>query len=613
MLERLAILIEANAGGAIREIQQLSATSAVADGAVDGLGRRSWTTRDALDRMGFAGIETSAIMKGALVAGAGVAAMAMFKFGKASVEATVQLSDSVRQVQQATSSSAQSASRLVAVFDDYEISGEGATRALAKLAREADAGGGKLRDYGVAVERNKNGNLDLEATLLSVADAYANNKDAGARSQLVLDAFGRSGRDLIPILEQGRQGVEDLFAAVPEGQILSQKDLDTALEYKLALDNLQDAFMEIKVAAGQELLPVLADMLNGVAEVVRKMSELSQAMGKVQVGGVGLFEALREGALRSIPVIGNLLAMFMDMGDGSNDAEEATKRLTEAQSNLRNVLADNEATQSQVNDARREYAEASEEVETIERRVYDVLNNTNSALDEQQTELQETIDKVTEYVNAQLGVQGAQLNVQQSTERYNEVLTENGADSLQAREAALNLQRQYVALGTAVKTESLAAGDDVKTSAQKQVDALTFVANTLAPDSPLRTFLAGYINDLRNNIPDYKLTVIDIQYKVSTSGNSAPPMIYEGPPPYPTGGWDNDNMTPFAMGGVVTGPTKALIGEAGPEAVIPLSRAGIGGGTTINLVLDGRVISRVVRNDLISLGRANGSALGAYA
>lgn len=42
----------------------------------------------------------------------------------------------------------------------------------------------------------------------------------------------------------------------------------------------------------------------------------------------------------------------------------------------------------------------------------------------------------------------------------------------------------------------------------------------------------------------------------------------------------------FATGGIVMGPTNALIGEAGPEAVIPLSRAGsfgMGGTTTVNI------------------------------
>jgi hypothetical protein len=40
-----------------------------------------------------------------------------------------------------------------------------------------------------------------------------------------------------------------------------------------------------------------------------------------------------------------------------------------------------------------------------------------------------------------------------------------------------------------------------------------------------------------------------------------------------------ENWKPFATGGIVTGPTHALIGEAGPEAVIPLEKMGKLGGT----------------------------------
>jgi hypothetical protein len=41
----------------------------------------------------------------------------------------------------------------------------------------------------------------------------------------------------------------------------------------------------------------------------------------------------------------------------------------------------------------------------------------------------------------------------------------------------------------------------------------------------------------------------------------------------------------MAEGGIVTGPTLALIGEAGPEAVIPLNgrNAGMGANVTINI------------------------------
>jgi phage-related minor tail protein len=42
----------------------------------------------------------------------------------------------------------------------------------------------------------------------------------------------------------------------------------------------------------------------------------------------------------------------------------------------------------------------------------------------------------------------------------------------------------------------------------------------------------------------------------------------------------------FAKGGIVTAPTLGMVGEAGPEAIIPLNRAGKIGGTTINLTVN---------------------------
>ena len=40
----------------------------------------------------------------------------------------------------------------------------------------------------------------------------------------------------------------------------------------------------------------------------------------------------------------------------------------------------------------------------------------------------------------------------------------------------------------------------------------------------------------------------------------------------------------LAQGGIVRSPTLAMLGEAGPEAVVPLGRGGMGGGVTINIL-----------------------------
>ena len=69
----------------------------------------------------------------------------------------------------------------------------------------------------------------------------------------------------------------------------------------------------------------------------------------------------------------------------------------------------------------------------------------------------------------------------------------------------------------------------------------------------------------------------------------------------------------LAAGGIVTSPTLSLIGEAGPEAVIPLGQMGSMGGTTINLTINGSVTSEgdlvnTIRNALLQ-GQNNGQAI----
>lgn len=58
----------------------------------------------------------------------------------------------------------------------------------------------------------------------------------------------------------------------------------------------------------------------------------------------------------------------------------------------------------------------------------------------------------------------------------------------------------------------------------------------------------------------------------------------------------------FAQGGIVTRPTFALVGEAGPEAIIPLSRGGGAGG----VIVQGPLIGTLVSNDPDMISRELG-------
>jgi hypothetical protein len=68
----------------------------------------------------------------------------------------------------------------------------------------------------------------------------------------------------------------------------------------------------------------------------------------------------------------------------------------------------------------------------------------------------------------------------------------------------------------------------------------------------------------------------------------------------------------MAEGGIVTGPTLALIGEAGPEAVVPLDRMSTGGGVTIN-VTGGLATSAEIGESVVNALRAYSRSAGPLA
>lgn len=80
------------------------------------------------------------------------------------------------------------------------------------------------------------------------------------------------------------------------------------------------------------------------------------------------------------------------------------------------------------------------------------------------------------------------------------------------------------------------------------------------------------------------------------------PDIHVNPPDIP-------HIPLLAEGGIVTGPTLAMIGEAGPEAVVPLNRSGMLGNITVNV--SGSVISESDLVEKIRRGLVNAQRNGA--
>lgn len=166
------------------------------------------------------------------------------------------------------------------------------------------------------------------------------------------------------------------------------------------------------------------------------------------------------------------------------------------------------------------------------------------------------------------------------------------------------------AQGAADTVAKLAADKWFGTGVKSAQDSVDGFENQFGPKGKSRAKMMNIMDDLASSMSrTATVTVTTINRIVDQHFSS-----------YASGGLDGNPATPFATGGIVTGPTFAMIGEAGPEAVIPLSSpsasnylSGGGGGSTYNVTINGpaggdpRQFGQLVIESISKWERANGA------
>lgn len=285
LIENLKLKIEANGAQAIATFKGLESSAA---GLSKGLGTAGGTATGALGKIsgavskasgGLVNIGENGLSMGAMVsAGSAVAGLAMIKFAANGVGSMLKLAEATKNLQRATGATAEQASGLIAIGDDFNVSAQTITGAMAKMAVTIGKNGEALDKFGVSTARSKNGNVDIVATLENIADAYAATTDPAQRAALMQAAFGKGWKDMIPLVEGGRQAIAAAYAeAGKTHQILSEKDVQKAEDLRLGIDNLGDAFGGFERELGSAVIPSLTSLtgaLTGVLAAVDKLHVL---------------------------------------------------------------------------------------------------------------------------------------------------------------------------------------------------------------------------------------------------------------------------------------------------------------------------------------------------
>ena len=179
-----------------------------------------------------------------------------------------QLGDQIEKTSRRTGVAAESISRLKFAAEQSGLDIETLEKGFFGLSRAVfDAGRGSaevteaFRQIGLSVD-------DLagrtpEQQLMLIADNLQKLEDASTRGAVAQKIFGRAGRQLLPMLEQGAAGIRQLTEQAEElGIVMSEKDAKAAAEITDAMNAMSKQVKQVMVEIGGKLAPIITGMLN---------------------------------------------------------------------------------------------------------------------------------------------------------------------------------------------------------------------------------------------------------------------------------------------------------------------------------------------------------------
>lgn len=162
-----------------------------------------------------------------------------------------------------------------ASFSGVSLDAMGTTLGKLSKTMQGAAKGSKtqastFKKMGVSV-KNVDGSLrPMEDVFMDVADHISKMPDGAEKSALAMDVFGRSGRELIPVLNEGGEGLEKLRQEAKDlGLVMSGDDAEAMAGFNDDVDRLKHSWEGVKLLLAKELIPTLAKLVKQATEWVK--------------------------------------------------------------------------------------------------------------------------------------------------------------------------------------------------------------------------------------------------------------------------------------------------------------------------------------------------------
>lgn len=224
-----------------------------------------------------------------LVAAGAAAAMATLAAVIKTIKWAGQFGDMAEQLDQAAQRSGMTATQisgLQAVATSAGMSADSLNSSMTRLQRNMvlAANGSKQQSaafnaLGIDVTKVKS---SYELTM-QVAEKFQNMENGPKKVAIAMSLMGRSGADMIPILNQGRQGIEAQIASADKyGAVVSEKFMTAGLAVDEAMDNMNLGLKGVQKTLFEALAPAITATVEGFNSLIQEFMESYRTGGAVK-------------------------------------------------------------------------------------------------------------------------------------------------------------------------------------------------------------------------------------------------------------------------------------------------------------------------------------------
>ena len=477
---------------------------------------------------------------------------------------------------------------------------------------DAVRGTGEAKDilaaFDITLNKSDGTAKTMTETILEVSEVFAGLPDGVTKAALAQKLFGRSGAELIPLLNEGADGIQAFIVQSEALGQVTQAQAEDARDFNDRLNELERTFRDIKNTVGAQVIPVFTEFFIGLRFLIDIFKQ-----GSIQKASQITFERMRGQIIATRKEAERLAGTQENANKRSGgDAAAKEKRVQD----LLNKLKPGQKGSTKLTAEQKEQEAIGEViVENTKRMAAFKLKNEQEAAAKQielgqgivenaQRDFEFKEQKQREGLQAAVNIAQEEVRIAELTNATQEELAGRRLTALQAQQA----QELALFQGTAEEKAAIMRRQEAELIDLQDTGLTAFetrskevaesIGATFATSffNPMRegfldiNNLAGSLEDTFNRATDQIIQdFIRIQTQKAilgaTTGGAGAGAGAEG------GGFASLFAGFFAAGGTIPSGKFGIVGENGPEIaeggaggtnITPLGKAGLGG-VTVNV------------------------------